>query len=98
MKNQHKHQTAIELYRQRMGFTATQVARLMGHRDSSTVSDYEHGKRLPSLENALRLGVILRVPVEFLFGTLYDQLRAEVRRKEERLTAVASLSSNTQGV
>ena len=35
--------------------------------------------------NALRLGIILRVPVEFLFPALYDGLRNEIRAEEERL-------------
>jgi len=49
--------------------------------------DYERGEHAPSLANALRLGIILRVPVEFLFPALYDGLRNEIRAEEERLAA-----------
>ena len=70
-----------------MGFTAAHVARLLGQKDSSAVSDYERGVNTPSLVNALRLGIILRVPVEFLFPALYDGLRNEIREEEERLAA-----------
>src|ERR1051326_6043238 len=96
MHNKHKHQNTIDLYRQRMGFSATQVARLMGHSDASTFSDYERGNRLPSLKNALRLGIILRVPLEFLFGRLYEQLHAEIRTKEDSFAATdgSELRSN----
>ena len=38
---------------------------------------------LPPLPVALALGLILRVPVEFLFAPLYETLRATIRRQEE---------------
>ncbi len=74
----------LDVYRRRMKFSAGHVARLLGHKNSSPLSKYEQGQRMPSLENALRLGIILRVPVEFLFYSLNDQLRREIRAEEER--------------
>jgi transcriptional regulator with XRE-family HTH domain len=68
-----------------MRFTTSHVARLLRHQDSSTLSDYERGERLPSLVNAFRLAIIFRVPVEFLFPALYDGLREDIRAEEERL-------------
>jgi transcriptional regulator with XRE-family HTH domain len=47
-------------------------------------SRWERGARLPSLANALRLGIILRIPVEFLFYSLHDDLRNQIRAEEER--------------
>ena len=70
-----------------MTFSTSHVARLLGHQDTSTLSDYERGDRLPSLTNAFRLGIILRVPVEFLFASVYDTLREQIRAEEERLAA-----------
>jgi transcriptional regulator with XRE-family HTH domain len=67
-----------------MRFSSLHVAHLLGHSGTSALSNYERGKRLPSLSNALRLGIILRVPVEFLFPSLYDGLREEIRAEEER--------------
>jgi transcriptional regulator with XRE-family HTH domain len=84
-QNQKQHQNRLDIYRRRMGFTPSFVARLLGHQDASTVSDYERGERLPSLVNAFRLGIILRVPVEFLFPSLYDELRQGIRAEEERI-------------
>ena len=75
----------LDIYRRRMRFSQGHVARLLGHKDSSTWSNYERGQRLPSLVNALRLGIILRVPVEFLFYSLHDELRNSIRAKEERI-------------
>jgi hypothetical protein len=68
-----------------MGFATSHVAHLLGHQDTSTFCDYERGERLPSLVNALRLGIILRTPVEFLFGELSDSLKGEIRAEEERM-------------
>jgi transcriptional regulator with XRE-family HTH domain len=82
---QNQHQNRLDFYRRRMRFTTSQVAHLLGHKDASTFSDYERGIRLPSLVNALRLAVILRTPVEFLFGGLHDALRDPIRAEEERM-------------
>ena len=68
-----------------MKFSQRQVAHLLGHKDNSAWSDFERGKRLPSLANALRLAIILRTPVEFLFYDLHDELRDQIRAEEERL-------------
>jgi len=66
-------------------FSTSHVARLLGHRDTSTFREFERGERLPSLVNAFRLSVILRVPVEFLFPDLYDGLKHEIRAQEEHM-------------
>jgi len=70
-------------YRRRIGFKQIQVARLLGHRDSSSLSLYESGRKLPRLTEAFKLSIILRVPVEFLFPITYEALRNEIRSKEE---------------
>ena len=84
LKPKHK-PNKLDVYRRRMGFSQLHVAHLLGHKDNSAWSDYERGARLPSLVNALRLGIILRVPVEFIFGALHDELHDRIRSEEERL-------------
>jgi transcriptional regulator with XRE-family HTH domain len=86
-QNKQQHHNMLDHFRRRMRFTAAHVADLLGHQDASALSDYERGEHTPSLANALRLGIILRVPVEFLFPALYDGLRNEIRAEEERLAA-----------
>lgn len=49
------------------------------------VSRYERGRSLPPLEVAFGLGIVLRIPVEFLFPTLYEDLRKGIRAHEENL-------------
>ena len=66
-----------------MGFSQKQVARLLGHRDTSMVSHYEHGRALPPITIALSLEIIYRVPLAFLFPGMYDELKRRIRRDEE---------------
>lgn len=66
-----------------MGYTQRQVAGLLGHRDASMVSHYEHSRALPPLATALSLEIIYRVPVAFLFPGMYDELKRKIRAQEE---------------
>jgi transcriptional regulator with XRE-family HTH domain len=70
-----------------MGFTQKQVAQLLGHRDASMISHYEHGRALPPMAVALSLEIVYRVPVAFLFPAMYDELKQLIRRKEESIAA-----------
>ncbi len=76
-------QNNLVLYRRRMGFTQRWVARLLGYRDTSMVSHYEHSRALPPLAVALMLEIIYRVPVAFLFPEMYDELKTRIRKLEE---------------
>ena len=72
-------------YRTRMGFTQRQVAEILGYHSSADLSHYEHGRKVPSLVTALKLEVVYRVPVAFLFPELYHELKDQLRAREERL-------------
>jgi transcriptional regulator with XRE-family HTH domain len=76
-------QNDLVLYRKRMGFTQKQVAALLGQRDTSMISHYEHGRALPPLPVALGLEIIYRTPVAFLFPAMYNDLKQTIRRQEE---------------
>jgi len=82
--NKEKDQNKIGLYRSRIQFTPEEVSNLLGHGQAGMLAKYEDGLALPPLKAALRLAIILRVPVEFLFPELYERLRNEVRAEEER--------------
>jgi transcriptional regulator with XRE-family HTH domain len=79
----------LVLYRRRMGFSQKQVARLLGHRDTSMVSHYEHNRALPPLAIAFGLEIIYRVPAAFLFPGMYDELKRKIRQDEESLAGAA---------
>ena len=68
-----------------MGLSQKRVARALGLRRSSVLSRYEHGIRVPGLVNALKLEIVYRTPVAFLFGDLYRELKGEIRKREEKL-------------
>src|ERR1700730_16013507 len=85
-------QNSLVLYRRRMGFRQKQVARLLGHRDASMISHYEHGRALPPLMAALSLEIIYRTPVAFLFPAMYDELKRQVRQQEENLQGAGQQS------
>lgn len=72
-------------YRRRMGFTQTQVAAILGYLPSTSLSQYERGRRLPRLETALKLEIVYRIPIAALYPELYQELKAELRSREERL-------------
>jgi transcriptional regulator with XRE-family HTH domain len=82
----------LVLYRKRMGFSQKRVARLLGHRDTSMISHYEHNRALPPLAVALGLEIIYRVPVAFLFPGMYNELKRTIRDKEDALPAASQPS------
>lgn len=78
-----QYSNALKLYRRRIGYTQQQVAQLLGHKTVSRLSHYENGDTVPPLLTALQLEVVYRVPVAFLFPKIYDELRREIRTREE---------------
>jgi transcriptional regulator with XRE-family HTH domain len=72
----------IARYRKRLGLTQLQVAKLMGMKTYGYISKLENGKKLPTLTNALKLGLVLKCPVEILFSKLNKKIRQEVEEKK----------------
>ena len=70
--------------RRKNGLSQQKVAVFLGHKKSSQLSHYECGRKLPNLTTALKLEIIYRTPVAFLFYDLYSRLREEIRTKELR--------------
>jgi transcriptional regulator with XRE-family HTH domain len=87
-ENQRKNR--IWLYRKRMRLRQKHVAYLMGLKSANHVSHYECGRKLPMLENAIKLEVILNVPVSFLFPELASRIRKEVLKRREQLRYLPS--------
>jgi transcriptional regulator with XRE-family HTH domain len=85
MKSLKQEPNDLVFYRRRMGLNQEQVARLLGMHGTAEISRYETGSALPSLPTALRLEIILRVPVAFLFPSMYRKLKSQIRRDEDDL-------------
>jgi transcriptional regulator with XRE-family HTH domain len=79
-----KIQNSLRLYRRKRGLSQKDIARLLGYRSTTAISSYERGTKAPQLTNLLKLEIIYRIPVAFLFWDHYQELRNEIRRKEEK--------------
>ena len=75
----------LATFRRRRGLSQRQMAKLLDHQSHAALWTYEHGVVIPSLETALKLEIILRTPVAFLFPNVYEMLRNDIRAKEEKL-------------
>ena len=71
-------------YRTAQQLSQKHIARLLGHRSSAQVSRWENGAKIPTLDNALMLGHILKVPVETLFADKAAELHATINARESR--------------
>jgi len=65
--------------RRSVGLGQKNVARLLGHKSTSTISEYETGRLLPSLPTALRLAVVYDRPITDLYPDLYRTIQEEVQ-------------------
>ncbi|MES2221681.1 MAG: helix-turn-helix transcriptional regulator [Acidobacteriota bacterium] len=84
-KTNTKYPNELLRYRERIGFTQTELASLIGCRRAETVRRIENGVTIPSAMTVLRLAAALRAPVEFLYKETFLSLRDEVRAQEERM-------------
>ena len=90
MQNQqtNQNQNRLASFRRRRGYSQRRVAHLLGHKSRGALSSYERGRVLPTLAIALKLEIVLRTPVAFLFPNVYETLRNEIRAEEDRLAGV----------
>jgi len=79
-----KHQNDLKLYRLRMRFSRKYVAKLLGHSSTVLLTRLEMGHATPSLNTALTLAAIYRVPVDFLYSKRYCALRDRIRGLEAK--------------
>ncbi len=71
--------------RKRAGLTARELAQLLGWKDETTVSRYEHFKRLPTIPVLLAYEVIFGLPVAQLVGGLMEDVETEVLQRARDL-------------
>ena len=75
-------------YRKRMKFTQLQVLSILGWKNKKGLCRIESGNVIPTLTTALKLAIIYRVPVEFLFQNLHRQTLEQMRAREQALAPV----------
>ena len=86
----------LRVHRKRLGLSQDEVAFLLGWRDASQPSRYEHFSRVPSLRTAMALAVILQVSVFELFPGEYQKVETAVWRQAQRLEARLATESPDQ--
>ena len=77
-------------YRHIHNLSQQDIGAYFSYKTASTISNWEHGKKIPTLMNALRLSQILHSSVETLFPGLTHYLKSEIEAKEKQLQARAS--------
>ena len=78
------HLNTLWIARKRAGLGQKTVARRLGHKTASTISEYETGRIVPNLRTALKLAAIYRTPIPELYASLNAEVEREVAREEEK--------------
>ena len=75
---QKRQRNYVRLCRRASALTHEELARLIGQRSDSAISQYESGQRLPTLRAALALEVVFGKSPSFLFPGTYSAIEEEV--------------------
>jgi transcriptional regulator with XRE-family HTH domain len=79
--------------RKKAGLGQKVVARLLGYRSTSPISEYETGKMLPSLRTAMKLALVYNASIPELYPVLYQALAEEIETRRRRFPRVVTPSS-----
>jgi len=91
MAHQLPHNNYLWIARKKAGLGQKSVARLLGYKSISPVSEYETGRLLPSLRTALKLAALYNVPVAQLYRPLYREVEAEIEGRRKKSTPAPQL-------
>jgi transcriptional regulator with XRE-family HTH domain len=78
----------LKRYRKRLNLKIIDIARLMDLESPARISHWEKGRKLPSLNNALKLSVILNCPVIALFFNHVQAIRKDISQKRKSNKAI----------
>src|SRR6267142_3316180 len=86
--NSNKNQDAnhLRVVRKKLKLSQKQVARLLGHKCTATLSKYERGGRPPPLPIAIKLALVYRSSVEELFPAMHREIKLEVLKTQLKNT------------
>jgi transcriptional regulator with XRE-family HTH domain len=80
-----KYKNRLAQFRKRNLISQKQVGILLGHKGYDQVSRYERGVKLPSLKDALKLGLLYKLPIKVLLDDYFDMCWREFSEQEKRL-------------
>jgi DNA-binding XRE family transcriptional regulator len=78
------HLNTLWISRKKVGLGQKSVARLLGHKTTSAISEYETGRILPNLRTALKLAAIYHTPVADLYASLFREIENEVQSLQRK--------------
>lgn len=81
----HKLENYLKAYRKRAGISQNEMGYLLGGRDGTKASRYEHFKRKPNLETALACEALFHIPVRELFAGMYERAQRQTSSRARRL-------------
>lgn len=82
--------------RKKTGLGQKGIARLLGHRSASVISEYEAGRLIPNLRTALKLSVIYNTPLPELYKQLYSEVLGEVEVARKQWPSCAAIAFDQQ--
>jgi transcriptional regulator with XRE-family HTH domain len=71
----------LRLYRKKRRLRIRDILTLLALSSPSQIAHWEKGRKMPTLENALKLSAAIGCPVEVLFIERFQQLRKEVSER-----------------
>src|SRR5680860_649952 len=74
----------LRLARRKAGYTQKDIAHLLSSHQS-LVSDFEHGRKQPNLEQIVELSLIYGRSFESFFAALMDTCQRQLQKRLERL-------------
>ena len=73
---------SIRHYRKRAHLRLFEVAHYLGLSSPAHLAHWEHGRKVPMLDNLLKLAAVLKVPVEALYFDRLQQLRKYIKQRQ----------------
>jgi transcriptional regulator with XRE-family HTH domain len=84
----------LRLARRKAGYTQKDIAHLLSSHQS-LVSDFEHGRKQPNLEQIIELSLIYGRSFESFFAQLMDTCQDQLRKRLERLPTLRKQTAET---
>lgn len=68
----------LRRYRKISGFTQKDVARILEHKSTNRISQWEVGHAVPSLENLIKLRILYNILIEELYSDKIKNIRQNI--------------------
>jgi transcriptional regulator with XRE-family HTH domain len=86
-KTKRQFHNRLALFRRRKSLEQKQVANLLGHNNTVSLSRFENGIKVPNLKTALKLATIYNIPVRVMLDGYYESCLEEIRSEERKKSA-----------